>query len=181
MYRPKNSAVPAPVFIGAGTRNGIGDWIAADAAATPISATFPSANRTHYVPLYIPSTCIAYRMWVLNGATVGTNTWAVALYSSDSNNLPSTRLVTASATSSGANVLQFFDITDQTMIAGQTYWAAIAMNGTTDTCFRWTFQALPHAEEKFFTEASSVPSTATPVKAAGNFLPVFGVSLRSSI
>jgi hypothetical protein len=117
-------------------------------------------------------------MFVLNGATVGTDTWSLAIYSSDSNYLPATNLVEASATSAGANACQFLDITDTPLAPGTFYYMAAALSGTTATVMRANIGniVLPF----LFMEASNTPATATPI-AGQAAIPVFGVSLRASV
>jgi hypothetical protein len=148
--------------------------------ATPASATWPGADRTLYIPFWTSGPAVAYRMFALNGATVGTDTWTLALYSSDSNYLPATNLVEASALSAGANVCQYLNITDTALAAGTLYYMAAALSGVTATVFR-TATSPTLFQCYFFSEEANTPATATPTVTNATFLPVIGVSLRASV
>lgn len=173
---------PPSVFITYASMESLGVMNAALAGAVPASGAWPSSNRTVYVPVSPAQNIVVKRMFCLNGATVGTDTITVALYSSDSSHLPSARLVTASATSAGsANACQFFDITDTELTGGQLYFMALAFSGTTATVFRITTSGLSNLNVlHFFTQNSNCPNPATPAVAATSFLPVFGLDLRGA-
>lgn len=171
--------LPAPFFISSFSLESLGIPICGVTANSPASAAWASSNRTVYVPVRPFQDILVKRMFVLNGATVGTNTVTVALYSSDTSHLPVTRLVTASATSAGTvNTCQYFDITDTTLTGGVLYYMAMAINGTTATTFRTSLGV--EARHLFFTGTTNCPDPATPAAAAANNLPVFGLDLRGT-
>lgn len=179
-YTGPQMVLPHSVALSSYSRDSLGPIARAHVLGAPSSATWPAANRTIYVPFWIHQPMIAYRMWCLNGGTVGTNTVTAAIYTADSSHLPASNVVEASATSAGANALQFFDITD-TMLGNGLWYMALALDGTTATVFRASFGVTALATQCIFTQESNTPSTATPVAAANTQLPLFGVSLRASI
>ncbi len=179
-YAPYLAARP---FISSFSMESLGILQAANQGTAPGSSTWISANRTVYAPVIPTQSITVKRMFCLNGATVGTDTITVAIYSSDSTRGPVTRLVTASALSAGtASQCQYFDITDTVLGAGQLYFMALAFSGTTATVFRAAtgIGTTALATVSFFTENSNCPATATPVPGVGAFYPVFGLDLRGS-
>jgi len=176
-YAAPDVFIPPLPYINAASFESVGAKLASIISTAAAAAVWPAANRTIYVPVTPHVPLLVKRMFVLNGGVVGTNTITVALYSSDSNALPASRLVTANATSAGANACQYFDITDTTLAAGVLYYMAVALNGTTATVFRVQDGTTNGAYTKF-TEDTVCPATATPVVSATSYLPIFGLDLR---
>jgi hypothetical protein len=182
MYRGQGIVAPPEVYITPFSRSAQAAALAAYAATAPASATV-AADRAHYYPVYLLSTAIAYRLFVLNGATVGTDKWDVAIYASDANHLPSTKTVGSGATTSaGANVCQYFNITDTTLMGPRLYYIGFVGDIGTDTTFRTATPTHPLETSLYFQETvtNTLPATATPVAIAAAVTHVVGLALRAS-
>lgn len=143
--------------------------------STPGSAAWSTTNRIVYVPFAIDAAVTVYKLWWLNGATVGTNNLQAAVY-----NGAFSRLINGTSTlSAGANICQYDDITNVGLPAGR-YYMALWCNGTTATTFRGVVAASMGIY--YETNASGPQATGTPVAPASNgpVIPVFGLQLRSS-
>lgn len=142
------------------------------------SATYPATNRAYYYPIYLPTAVTVYKLWWANGATASTNNIQVGVYLADGSEFaPGTRVIAGTSTlASGANALQFDDITNTALGPGR-YWLAIWCNGTTTTLFRQNIRYAPCYTEDSL--AGGLPATATP---GANNLPVhiFGLQIRSA-
>lgn len=146
----------------------------------PASGTISLSPSGMAFPIVLPVACVARRLWWLNGVTVGTDTMQVGIY--DANGV-SVVLGTATTTS-GANVVQFDDITDTSLPPGR-YWLACRCSGSTATFFR----AAGSVNIRVLTAAIIVPSGALPAnlsgwstQSPGNSLqvPVFGFTTRAT-
>lgn len=152
--------------------------------STPASAAWPAANRAFYQPIRLPRQATVRKLWWLNGATVGTDNVQMGVYLPDgADGAPGTRVIAGSATlSSGANSLQFDDITDVTLAAG-TWWLAMWANGTTTTVFRVGGRS---GGGQYLESGLSggLPATATPAatgtSSTSAFYAVCGLQLRAS-
>jgi hypothetical protein len=143
--------------------------------STPGSAVWSTTNRIVYVPFAINRPVVVYKLWWLNGATVGTNNLQAAVYDGAFN-----RLINGTSTlSAGANICQYDNITDTGLPAGR-YFMALWCNGTTATVIRGLASA--GLGIYYETNASGPQATGTPVAPAANgpVVPVFGLQLRSS-
>jgi hypothetical protein len=91
------------------------------------------AGTTYWAELFIPRNMTVTGIGVLNGATVGTNKWIVALYPS-AGGAAAANSALAGVTSSGANAFQEIAFTGTYAAVGPArYWVAFQSNGTTDT------------------------------------------------
>jgi hypothetical protein len=128
------------------------------------------------IPFAINRAVVVYKLWWLNGATVGTNNLQVAVY-----NEAFSRIINGTSTLSAgtANACQYDNITDVGLPKGR-YWMGLWCNGTTATVFRTTSTNMPGIY--YETPAGGPPATATPVSpaAASPVIPFFGLQLRSS-
>lgn len=142
----------------------------------PVSAVWSATNRIVYVPFYLNRTVTVYKLWWLNGATVGTNNLQAGVYDE---NLARVIAGTSTLSAGTANLCQFDDITD-TVIGPGRFYMALWCNGTTATVFRNTAGGVGVYVQ---TAAGGLPATATPAAIGGGGgapIPVFGLSLRSS-
>lgn len=154
-------------------------------ASAPSSATWESANRIVYQWISIPATFVVRRVWWANGATVsGGATIEVGVYNSTGGApAPSSLLVSGSAvqSGSGANALQFVDVTDTVLTPGN-YAIAITSSATTSTTlFRSSLQG-HWSKSMRMQEAGSggLPSTATPAAGSGTALWLCGLASRAA-
>jgi len=91
------------------------------------------AGTTYWAEVFIPRNVTLTGVGVLNGATVGTDEWIVALYDSDGGAVVANSAL-AGTTSSGANAFQEIAFTSTYAAVGPArYWVALQSNGTTDT------------------------------------------------
>lgn len=156
-----------------------------DNATTSTSSTYVSAQRALYFPIIIPTACIAYRLFWLNGATVGTDTVQVGIYNDNDagDDGPGTAIVRGTATTSaGANVCQFDNITDTVVPAGRL-WLAVWASGTTTTLFRCQPSASLARNMSGYLEnslATGLPATATPAQNTVPWIPIFGFTTVAS-
>src|SRR5512139_3522493 len=147
----------------------------------PTSATYELANRAVYVPVLVPVTCVAKRLWWANGSTVSASyNVDVGVYL-DASFKPGTKLVSTGSTAQGtASEVQFVDVTDTTLAPGR-YWLALSCSSTSATFFRHqigvAYEALFRFEEA---SALPLPATATPVESTSANVWVFGFATTSS-
>ena len=152
-YWPIVAPVPFPVISTADMALGL---------STISAVAWPTANKAFYFGISLPQPVIATKVWWLNGATVGTDSVDVGVYSADG-----TRIISGGGTvTSGASTTQMVDITD-TMIPAGAIYLAMSMNGTTDTTFRaqgpttvFQHKFLPVYHQ---TTAYVLPATALPL------------------
>jgi hypothetical protein len=180
---PESVEFPPEVYITPFSRTGM--WaVLSGSASGALSSGSPLANLATYLPIFLPRTVIAYRLFALNGATAGgTNNRDIGIYRSDSNRLPSTLVVSSGGVAiSGASVCQYANITDTTLIGPALYWLAHVMSGITDTVFRNNEQTFPQGAAVLVqTSAYPLPSTATPVASTSNHvIPMCGIALRAT-
>lgn len=125
------------------------------------TGTWGAANRAYYIPVQVLTTITVYKMVWLNGATVGTNSIDVGIYTA-----AGTRLVSGGGVlTSGVSVPQVVDITD-TVLTPDTYFLGMSMNGITDTVLRNASNALQHRASGVQQQSTAYPLPAT-MAAAG--------------
>lgn len=149
-------------------------------ATTPGSTTWVIANRTIYSPVWVPTTCVATRVWWVNGGTVsGGATIQAGIYANViGDRKPGAKLVSGSATQGTANNVQFVDTTDLTL-PPNLYWIALTMSSVTNTTgFGGTISTSTDATWRY-QEASAMPSTATPVVSTDGTAWLFGFSTNT--
>lgn len=176
MTYPVQSREPALHMV-----SSFGPWasqlMSSGVAGGPTSQTWEAANRTIYVPIYVPVPCVLQRLWWANGSTTtGGATVTAALYS-DSNRQPSTRLVTANATQGTASEVQFVSPSAYTITQPGRYWLALASTSATNTTFQaanviYTVQGHSKRQEA----TGTPPATATPTDPASGLHYLFGFS-----
>lgn len=144
------------------------------------SAAWEANNTGIYVPVSVPSVCVARRMWWCNGATVNAaNNIEAGIYR-DGGFKPGAKLITTGSVAQGTlNQLQFADITDTTLTPG-LYWLFMSCSTTSATFFRGSLNSGNWEELFRFQQASigpgSSPSTATPAESSSTNLYIFGFS-----
>lgn len=159
----------------------IGVWsgILGASFSSALSAAFESANRAVYTPIFIPTVCVATRMWWANGSTVSASYNVDAGIYLDSGFKPGTKLISTGSTAQGtASEVQFADITDTTLTPGR-YWLGFTCSSTSATFFRASANWGAGADAYFrFEEASALPlpASATPVESSGLNFYLFGFS-----
>lgn len=143
------------------------------------SATYEAVNRAVYVPVAVPTVCVANRMWWVNGATVsGGNNVEAGIYRDAGYKPGALLVVTGSVAQGNASEVQFADITDTTLSPG-LWWLYFSCSATAATFFRVSIEA--NTDELLrFQQASvgpgSAPSTATPAESATGSIWVMGFS-----
>lgn len=153
-------------------KNSLGYYMPEDAATTPTSAVWPTANRAIYVPFTLDVGVLVTQMFTHNGAAAADNI-DIGIFNS-----AGTKLVSSGSTAqSGTNTLQIFDVTD-TPIGPGYFFMGLAMDGTTGTIFRAApgSHVLASYGIKTETSAFALPATATFSNAAVAYLPYFGWS-----
>lgn len=164
-----------PVFLNSYDISAQGNTLA---SVTPASTAWVVANRMIYVPFALSVGSMVYRYFWLNGATATTNNIQIGVYRTNF-----TRVNAGTSTlASGANVLQFDNITDYYLAPGR-YYMAMWANGTTVTPFAISNTAGLGEGAYYETNASGLPATGTPVDPATTttpYVPVFGLALRAT-
>lgn len=143
----------------------------------PSSATWVSANRAILVPVYLPDWGTVVKLFIANGSAVSGNI-DMGLYDESFARLASI----GSTAQSGTNDLQVFDITDTTIGPGRYYLAA-AMDNTTGTVLRNGSSLYGQRASGLCQMASAfpLPSTITPASMANAFLPLMGLTYRTTV
>jgi hypothetical protein len=122
------------------------------------AGTYESANRGIWYPLYIPTTCVARRMWWTNGSTATGNVEA-GLYR-DGGFKPGVKLVTTgSVGQAGTSAVQFADITDTTLAPG-LHWLYLSCSSTSSTFLRTS--SLTHYDELYRWDQASIGPGSAP-------------------
>lgn len=124
-----------------------------------------ASNRAHFVPIALPAPVRAKRLFWLNGSSVSGNA-DIAIYSH-----AGSRIVSAGTTAqSGASVLQFIDIADTELPAGNYYLALSADNNTGTFATFPTLSAFANRQFGigFMATAFVLPATLTFGAGVGN-------------
>lgn len=177
-YSPPNILAASMLMpmIGITSLNGAGN-IRNISAGQAASGVWSLANRAIFVPFFFPATITVKRMWVVTGATGGTDSRSIGLYREDGTQI----VVSANTVAGTANQVQFIDITDTTLAPG-SYYVAMSQNGVTATMFR-----PPHTveQERVFAvqmaAAYPLPATATfTAITSSTSIPLMGVCTTAS-
>jgi len=176
-YLPSSRGLVPSVFLSPMSRESLGEWWGAYRLAAPSSGVWSATNRAFYIPFWLERGVIVYRLWWLNGTVVGTDNRQAGIYRDDSTSV----VLGTSTLVAGANVVQFDDIADTALGPGK-YFMALWGNGITATVFR-VVTANATRNAGYFMESSltgGLPATATMAQLSVEFLPVFGLALRST-
>ena len=143
----------------------------------PSSATWVAANRAILVPVYIPDWGTVVKLFMANGTVVSGNI-DMGLYDESFN-----RLVSIGSTAqSGTSDLQVFDITDTTIGPGRYYLAGV-LDNVTGTVMR-NGSSLYGQRASGLCEMGSafaLPTTNTPGSMSNAFLPLMGLTYRTTV
>lgn len=100
-------------------------------AVTEGTSTTPSTTTTYLSQVFVPVNTLVTGINVLNAATVGTNSWTLAIF--DDTGAPLATTLLTGTTTSGASAFQQIALTAPITLKGPgTYWLGGTMNGTTD-------------------------------------------------
>ncbi len=180
---------PIPTFeplvtINPWSEESIGDAITSaggSAISQAASTAWPTANLALYVPFQVRKPIVVVKMFCYNGAAVAGNV-DVGIYSEYG-----TRIVSIGSTAqAGLSAIQEFDIAD-TLLGTGIFYMAIALDDATATATirRGTMaaNAIPAITGMAQEQLASVtlPATATFASIAGNYIPVFGLTVRTLI
>lgn len=149
-----------------------GPWAAPLAATGTGSVAWPTANRATFLPFRVPAGVIVKRLWVAVGATGGTDTWDLGLYTDGG-----VQIVHKGSTTAGtANTVQFMDTTD-TYLAPGAYYMGMSSSGTTATVMRYapTAPMSPLLGGLIQLTAHPLPATASFATETGGVLVAFPV------
>ncbi len=174
MYAAPTPELMPPMFVNSFGMESTGR---VNRSTAPTSGTWVAINRIIYVPFSLNRTVTAYRLFWLNGATVGTNNLQAGVYDQNF-----ARMIAGTSTlSAGANICQFDNITD-TVIGPGRFYMALWGSGVTMTVLRTSTASSAGGGVYYETAAGGLPATATPVSPATTalFIPVFGLALRAT-
>jgi len=148
-----------------------------------VSAAFNAADTAYYTPLWVPTLCVARRLFWANGSTVsGAYNVDVGIYA-DSGGKPGNRLVSTGLTAQGTALqLQFVDTTD-TVVTPGLWWLAITCSSTSATFYRYDVEAYTAFDTVVGLEqasASPLPATATPVEGAQTQPAIYTVGFATT-
>ena len=149
---------------------------------SPSSGAWFAAQRALYYPVRVPMPGTVYKLFWLNGATVGTDTVQAGLYLPDgTDGGPSTRVINGTgAVSSGTNACQYDDITDFPIAPGW-YWFALLSSGTTTTVFRGNYANLGRGAGIYMQSSlATLPNPAVPIASTTGVYAVCGLVMRSA-
>ena len=169
----------APFMVTPASQQSLGVELAALSTAAPISAGWPGANRALYVPFTLSETVTVVKMFSQQAGLGGAQNIDVGIY-----NEGLSRLVSSGSTlMDGTNILKEYDITDIVLGPGR-YYMAVVIDSISNGLHRWSLgsadrlKLLGIAEEA---AAFPLPATATPAVVSSDYIPVFGLSLRTLV
>ena len=148
--------------------------------SSPQSAVYPVANTAYFFPFYVGKTITALNLIWLNGTTSSGNI-DVGIYSSDG-----TRLVSAGSTAQGT-VSQDQSVSISLEFGPGLFYLAIVMDNTTGTFQRGKAnastltQVMSAMGAAQMASAFPLPATATLAALTTDYVPFFGLSIRSFV
>lgn len=176
------SAIPNPVLPGGSVMAsrawcGLYDLLAVFNTATA-SAAWPASSRAIFQPFEVQVPSIAKQIAFVVGATSSGNI-DVGIYDLGGNRLVSKG---STAMSASTNAIQVIDITD-TLLQPGVYYAALAVDNTTGTTFRWNpaTQQLTAFGVQQAASAFVLPTTVTYANPASAYLPDVAVALQATL
>ena len=144
------------------------------------SLFLPAANNIFYIPFYLTKPVLFVDGWWYNGTALSGNA-DLGIYTIDGAKIVSS----GSVATAGASALQAAGLADTQVGPGSFYMALTASDAGTQTFFRGVWgQVLAAPAAGVFEEAAGgfgLPATATFASATTNYLPVFGLSLRTLV
>lgn len=161
-------------------QSGAGE-IAVGLRPTISAAAWPSANRAIYVPVYVTEPMTVYQLALYNGAVAGEVD--VGIYSYTGTGTAATRLASSGKVAmSGATQLQLFNITDQVLLPGIYFLAAVCSTVTTATFFRLSINNVALQAGGVTQQALAetvLGATATMARPEASFAPIIMAIGRS--
>jgi hypothetical protein len=142
------------------------------------SATWPTASLAIYYPFSVTQNVTFSTLFCLNGTVVSGNV-DVGVYTQDGRKIVSS----GSTVQAGTSTLQVFTVAATTLGPG-TYYMALALDNTTATIFRGIVgQVLRTRFTGMMQQATAfpLPTTATPAIIGQDYIPMMGLSTRSTI
>lgn len=145
---------------------------------TYASTAWPTINAAIFVPFFCPCPLTFATMFWVNGLTVTGNV-DVGVYNADG-----TLIVHSGSTAaSGASAIQLVTVTSTTINAGN-YYFAMAASSVSGTYYRTLIGQTLRTKLAGLAQQSSalpLPSTATMVTVNQDYVPMVGLSTRSTI
>jgi len=169
---------PDAVLVGTWSWQALADDITGISNTGPGAAAWPIANLAIAYPFELTDYFPCRKVWWVNGATVGTDSADVGVFTE-----AGARLVSGGGTLiAGASIVQEVDVTDTLLTPGR-YWCAMSVSGTTATPQRWqpsVGQARAMGVAQMAT-AYPLPSTFTPAALASTAVPLCGIASRTLV
>lgn len=147
-------------------------------APTLASAAWAATNRAYYVPFTLRSSVTVYRFFWSNGTTSATTKFQVGVYT---DTLKAIKIGTQT-TAAGVSAPQFDNIADFSLPKGR-YYMAMHGDGTGSHIIRGANNFFQLGAAGLVAESSltsGLQATATAVAYPNNYLPIFGLALRSA-
>jgi len=169
----------APVLLSTISLESLGGELSALAVPIPQDIIVTTANKAYYVPFRLSQPILVLQLFHFNGAGAFGGNIDVGIY-----NETGTLLVSSGSTvQAGANVPQFFNVTDTAIGRGRHYFA-VAYSSTVGTNELHGYalstvarcRVIGMAEQ---TSAFPLPATATFAQASETIIPIIGASLRT--
>lgn len=174
---PQNAALPTHI-------HSCGTFSAAIEVCGVLSAAvgvfnWPATDRALYLPLTIPWAYPVARVFWANGSTP-TGNMDFGLYTVDGGKI----ITTGKVAQSGASALQYVDVTDFVLPAGQ-YYMALANDSATTTSRGWGINNVATEHGRIAgclqqATASPLPATATFAAWASTGYPLCGITRTAS-
>jgi hypothetical protein len=143
------------------------------------AASWPASAVCIGYPFSLPNPETARQMWVYNAAT-SIGTVDLGIYDAAGNLLVSK----GTTAQSGTNDLQLFDITDTELAPDVTYYAMMTMRGVSGIINRMALNTLGSYRAQGFIQANPtfpLPNPITFVAPSWNYVPIFGIQLKTVI
>lgn len=153
--------------------------------STSASAVWSAADYIQIIGMRLDYPFWVRSVYALLGATVGTDSWAVGVYSAD---LSSSQLLVASASTlhaGSANSIQTVAVASPVRLPPGRYWLAMGCSGTTATFFQVASTVDRAMAGEVFEQTAAysagMPQTITPVLLNTLKTFVFGISQGSVV
>lgn len=145
-------------------------------AAGTASAVYPTANQAIFIPFRISTPIVVTQMFAL--VAVASGNIDIGIYDE-----AGTKIVSMGSTAMAGTGVIAYNITD-TEIGPGLYYMAVAIDNTTAQLTRITFTATAVTKVLGLAEQATafpLPATATFATSASNYVPIIGLTVRSSV
>jgi hypothetical protein len=163
-------SMPMPPVVGPFSDVALGTELAANAAAAPAAAVWPTANLAIAYPFRVTEDSTAYKLWY-SGSTAASGNIDIGIYDS----------AFAKVISTGSNVhaaaTTVIDVANTALTTG-LYYFAVAIDNTTAQMSRFATASRGFGMVQM-AAAFALPTTFVPAAIANLYLPQAGVILRS--